>query len=91
MAPITPSFDLAVVDHPFTTLKEFQRIIAEKNATIDGSDEVQYLTFNKISPEAFQKIETSRHEGDSSIRFTYFAGIEVLIVKVVTKAHEKAH
>lgn len=91
MAPTTPSFDLPMVNHPFTNLKEFQRIIAEKNATIDESDEGQYLTFNKVSPETFQKIETSRREGDTGIRFTYFANVEVLIVKVVTNAHEKAH
>lgn len=91
MAPTTPSFDLPMVNHPFTNLKEFQRIIAEKKATIDESDEGQYLTFSKVSPEAFQKIETSRREGDSGIRFTYFANVEVLIVKVVTNAHEKAH
>lgn len=91
MAPTTPSFDLPMVNYPFTNLKEFQRIIAEKNATIDESDEGQYLTFNKVSPETFLKIETSRREGDSGIRFTYFANVEVLIVKVVTNAHEKAH
>lgn len=91
MAATTSSFNIAMVNHPFTNLKEFQRIIAEKNATIDESDEGQYLTFNKVSPETFQKIETSRREGDTGIRFTYFADVEVLIVKVVTKAHEKAH
>ena len=91
MDPTTPSFGLPMVNHPFTTLREFQRIIAEKNATIDESDEGQYLTFNNISPETFQKIETSRREGDTSMRFTYLADIEFLLVKLVTKAHEKAH
>lgn len=91
MASITSSFNLAMVNHPFISLKEFQHIIAEKNTTIDESDEGQYLTFNKVSPETFQKIETSRREGDTSIRFTYFADVEVLIVKVVTKLHEKVH
>ena len=91
MDPTTPSFDLPMANHSFTNIKEFQRIIAEKNATIDESDEGQYLTFNKVSPGTFQKIETSRREGDSGIRFTYFADVEVLIVKVVTIAHEKAH
>lgn len=34
---------------------------------------------------------TNYHKGDIRIRFISFNDIDVLIVKVVTKAHEKAH
>lgn len=58
----------------------------------DGSDEDSYLSFGGVTPERFQYIESNRDALEATrVRFTYFADIETLVVKVPSEPHEGAH
>ncbi|RHZ72337.1 hypothetical protein CDV55_103249 [Aspergillus turcosus] len=64
----------------------------KKEALKDGSDEDSYLSFSGVTPERFQYIESHRDSLEATrVRFTYFADIETLIVKVPSEPHEGSH
>jgi hypothetical protein len=74
-----PQVFKSVIENRFTALR-------------DGSVEDSYLSFNGVTPQLFEYIESRRNSlGAKRVRFTYFADIETLIVKVPSEAHEKAH
>ncbi|KAL1966956.1 hypothetical protein VTN77DRAFT_3700 [Rasamsonia byssochlamydoides] len=50
-----------------------------------------HLAFSHITSELFEKIEKKRADLWRGVRFTYFADVETLIIKLPTEAHESAH
>ncbi|GIJ84717.1 hypothetical protein Asppvi_003568 [Aspergillus pseudoviridinutans] len=78
---------------PIGKPRDFKSAIENRvKALRDGSTEDSYLSFNGVTPQLFEYIESRRHTlGAKRARFTYFADIETLIVKVPSEAHEKAH
>lgn len=57
----------------------------------NGGDGNQYVSFDRISQEVFEKIEEKRVELVMKAALSYFPDIETLIVKIPTQPHEKAH
>jgi hypothetical protein len=91
------SAQLALTDiylpSPLREPQVFKSVIENRfTALRDGSVEDSYLSFNGVTPQLFEYIESRRNSlGAKRVRFTYFADIETLIVKVPSEAHEKAH
>ncbi|KAF7118525.1 hypothetical protein CNMCM5793_008055 [Aspergillus hiratsukae] len=90
------SAQLALTDFypptPLPKLPGFKRAIDNKyKAFEDGSDEDSYLSFSGVTPQSFEYIDSHREElGAKRARFTYFADIETLIVKVSSHPHGEA-
>jgi hypothetical protein len=93
--PVPPSADLALSKtHPpvaFTTMKEMWELVSFQYKKLDEGSEFQYLTFGRVTPAQFESIEKRRTELRYHVRFTYFADIETLVVKLPGAAHETAH
>ncbi|RHZ67743.1 uncharacterized protein CDV56_109314 [Aspergillus thermomutatus] len=91
------SAQLALTDiYPPTPIpkpQDFKTAIENKSKALrDGSDEDSYLSFSGVTPQRFEYIESHRDAlGAKRARFSYFADIETLIVKVPSEPHEKAH
>jgi hypothetical protein len=93
--PVPPSADLALSKtHPpvaFTTMKEMWELVSSQYKILDQGGENQYLAFARVTPAQFESIEKHRTELRCHVRFTYFADIETLIVKLPGMAHETAY
>ena len=57
----------------------------------NGDDGNQYIPFDHISLEIFEKIKEKRLELIMKATLSYFPDIQTLIVKIPSQAHEKAH
>lgn len=93
--PVPPSSDLALTEtYPpikFTTLPKLTATVSSaREDLINGKDENQYLSFNHVTQKDFERIEQHRAKL-GHIRFTHFADIETLIIKIPSEPHEKAH
>jgi hypothetical protein len=92
---IMPSPELALVEQyppvAFSTLPKLKKMIASQFKKLSDGSENQHLSISGISPRLFNMIEESRLGHGNGIRLTYFGDIETLIIKLVSRAHEKAH
>lgn len=93
--PATSSAKLALVeDNPpakFSTFTKMRASVLDRQdkVAVDGN---QYLSFNGISPKILEKVLNKRAELlGRGARIMYFPDIEVLIIKIPTKPHEKGH
>lgn len=77
-----PSSYVGFQDLKTQVLSKCERLVRE------GKD--QYVRLKLVRESDFEKIEARREEL-GHVRFTYFPDIETLIVKIPSKAHEKAH
>jgi hypothetical protein len=90
-----PSTQLALTDiYPRTRIRnprDFKSAIDSRRAALeDGSIEDSYLSLSGVTPQLFESIESRRDTlGANRVRFTYFADIETLIVKVPSEPHER--
>ncbi|KAH8820874.1 hypothetical protein F5884DRAFT_745213 [Xylogone sp. PMI_703] len=57
----------------------------------EGRYEHEYFAISEVTQERFESIKKRRGELGHPVRLMYFPDIETMIVKLVTKAHEKAH
>jgi hypothetical protein len=93
--PSASQLALTDIHHPapIREPQDFKSAIENRfTALEDGSLEDSYLSFSGVTPQLFEYIESRRNAlGAKRVRFTYFADIETLIVKVPSEAHEKAH
>ncbi|KAJ9392158.1 hypothetical protein DTO063F5_917 [Paecilomyces variotii] len=93
--PVSPSSVLALTDERpptrFSGLQSLRQAILEREDFLRHGGEDQYLSFSNVKPSDFETIESRRFHLGRGIAFTYFGDIETLIIKVPTKAHEKAH
>ncbi|GFG04730.1 hypothetical protein IFM61392_03469 [Aspergillus lentulus] len=78
---------------PIGEPEDFKSAIENRfTALEDGSIEDSYLSFSDVTTQLFEYIDSRRDTlGAKRVRFTYFADIETLIVKVHSEAHERAH
>jgi hypothetical protein len=75
----------------FTTLPKLMATISScREDFVSGKNENQYLSFNHVTQKDFERIEQHRAKL-GHIRFTYFADIETLIIKIPSEPHERAH
>jgi hypothetical protein len=63
---------------------------SQRNKLEEGGSENQYVVFSGITPGIFATVENTRGNL-SKVRFTYFADIATLIVKIPRPVHEVAH
>ncbi|KAJ9271520.1 hypothetical protein DTO212C5_2312 [Paecilomyces variotii] len=93
--PVSPLLVLALIDERlpsrFSGLQSLRQAILERENFLRHGGEDQYLSFSNVKPSDFRTIESRRVHLGRGIAFTYFGDIETLIIKVPTKAHEKAH
>jgi hypothetical protein len=92
-----PSAQLALTNiYPRTPIgnpRDFKSAVDNRYTALEnGRIEDSYLSFSGVTSQLFESIESSRDTlGANRVRFTYFADIETLIVKVPSEPHERAH
>ncbi|RFU34810.1 hypothetical protein B7463_g1551, partial [Scytalidium lignicola] len=76
----------------YTNLQQLrQLVIIHFNKVKHGEFRKEYFSISGVSPRVFDIIENHRRDLGSAVRFTYFADISTLIIKVVVEPHESAH
>lgn len=70
-----------------------RKIVNELSKSLQsGTTDAQYLTFERVTREDLAKIDASRASIGKHARMTYYADIDLLIVKLMPSAkHEAAH
>lgn len=97
MHPITPSAELALTkEFPpihYTGFKALKKTVdaLRDNLCSNGNDGNQYVPFDHVSPEVFEKIEEKRLYLIMKARLSYFPDIQTLIVKIPSEPQERAH
>lgn len=79
--------------YPPMTYKDFQSLktqIRSKAECLDPKKD-QFLRVKLVNKAEFEKIEARREEIGGAARLQYFPDIETLIIKIVSRPHEKAH
>ncbi|KAH8808991.1 hypothetical protein F5884DRAFT_882921 [Xylogone sp. PMI_703] len=90
------SSKLALIDKyspsTYTSSKQLRELMSKHYQRVqDGDYEAEYFSISGISARVFDMIEKQRRDLGAAVRFTYFGDIDTLIIKVVTKLHEKGH
>ncbi|KAJ9293631.1 hypothetical protein DTO271G3_7513 [Paecilomyces variotii] len=92
---VSPSSQIALIDEyppaEYKGMKSLKRAISAKKQNLDKVSQDQYLTFDHITSEEFARIEEHRIDLGRGPAFSYFGDIETLVIKLPTRAHEKAH
>lgn len=97
MGPGTPSAELALIRHSalthYTGFAALKKVVYARRDELcsNGGDGNQYVAFDCVSQEDFEKIKEKHLELVMKATLTYFPDIETLIVKIPTQPHEKAH
>lgn len=73
-----------------TTLKKVVDTHCDKLDS-NGGDGNQYVAFDNVTQEVFERIERKRLEFIMKARLSYFPDVETLLVKLPTEPHERAH
>lgn len=76
----------------FETVKKCQNAVLDQVAKLArGDNGDQYVSFRGVGVKEFERIEARRLELGRGVTFSYFPDMESLLVKLPTKAHERAH
>ncbi|KAJ9190753.1 hypothetical protein DTO164E3_9175 [Paecilomyces variotii] len=92
---ISPSSQIALTEEyppaEYKGTNALKRAISAKKQKLDEGSQDQYLSFHHITSKEFARIEEHRVDLGRGAAFSYFGDIETLIIKLPTRAHEKAH
>jgi hypothetical protein len=67
-------------------------IVKRQSAKFErGDSDQQYLTFTDVSVDDLAKIDRARNSIGKGIRMTHYTDIDLLIVKLPSAVHERAH
>ncbi|KAH8811487.1 hypothetical protein F5884DRAFT_749862 [Xylogone sp. PMI_703] len=90
------SKQLALVDqYPpsiYTGVEDLKKLVETHYNRLQNNDfTAEHISIKGVSSRVFDMIESRRREFCVGLRFTHFADISTLIIKLVTELHEKAH
>jgi hypothetical protein len=77
----------------FTTIKDMQETISSYREELEASEASPYLIFRLVTTDGLLRIERARENGklDLGVRLTHYVDWDILILKVPTAKHERAH
>jgi hypothetical protein len=77
---------------PFVGIQKMRGIVKRQSAKFErGDSDQQYLTFTDVSVDDLAKIDRARNSIGKGIRMTHYTDIDLLIVKLPSAVHERAH
>ena len=90
---ISPLDGLDVVNiQPFIGIGNMRGIVQRKSDKLQkGDSDQQYLIFTHVSVDDLAKIDRARNSIGKGIRMTHYTDIDLLIVKLPSAVHERAH
>ena len=90
---ISPLDGLDIVDiQPFDGIGKMRGIVKRKSDKLQkGDSDQQYLIFTHVSVDDLAKIDRARNSIGKGIRMTHYTDIDLLIVKLPSAVHERAH
>jgi hypothetical protein len=77
---------------PFVGVEKMRGIVKRQSDQFQrGDSDQQYLIFTRVSIDDLTKIDRARNSIGKGIRMTHYTDIDLLIVKLPSVVHEKAH
>ena len=90
---ISPMDGLDVINiQSFTGIQKMRGIVKRQSEKLQkGDSDQQYLIFAHVSVDDLAKIDRARNSIGKGIRMTHYTDINLLIVKLPSAVHERAH
>jgi len=90
---ISPLDGLDIVNiQPFVGIQKMRGIVKRRSDKFQrGDSDQQYLVFTRVSVDDLAKIDRARNSIGKGIRMTHYTDLDLLIVKLPSAVHERAH
>ena len=76
----------------FVGIENMRRIVKSQSDKLEkGDSHQQYLVFRPVTVDDLAKIDRARNSIGKGIRMTHYTDIDLLIVKLPSAVHERAH
>jgi hypothetical protein len=90
ISPMAGLEDITI--RPFIGIANMRRIVKYQSEKLQkGDSDQQYLVFSRVSVDDLTKIDRARNSIGKGTRMTHYIDIDLLIVKLPSTGHEKAH